>query len=530
MVQSTVGYRVQHNTLAYFMSAFAPSPLKCPSPRTFFTDSIQPESFSSIDKWNQVRDFLFYFGAKYKDKLSVESGVYHDRRRYAYSIGKYMNIIQHGYSEYIHTTTLNGRLIVENFCGVFAPTVGFQSSHKTTGEKLAIIKTISVELENMVSTYCKVINAGGNGDAHEHAPQIPVSDKGIIVDNIFQLCSYIMRHYTSRWPDDSERAKQWMTNPRVFQNRLKPTLDDKVTSIQLWLADNGLDDCRAAFIANGVYDVETLFYIKEEGGDTVQELLQLLNLPLGLKVLFKRKFAELSGDTVEEYRQALLDLQAAPQRREEEDMLRKAQEDEMKRAQEVAKKKELRQAGYSASKLRDGGCTAADLRDAGYGAIEMKGAGYTAKELRKAGYSASELRDAGYNVTELSGAEYNIFELKDAGYKGKELRVAGYSASKLREEGNTAEELRVEGYSAKELRVAGYYLFQLKNAGYSATELKNAGYSATELRGAGYSATELKLAGYSATELKLAGYNLTELREAGCSATELKLAGYSATE
>ena len=315
----------------------AASPLKGPSLRSFFTDSVRPESFLSIDRWNEVRDFLFYFGAKYKDKASVDSGVYRDRRRYAYSIGKYMNIIQQSYSEYISTTTLNGRLIVENFCGIFAPAEGYQSQSapKTTGEKLAIVEAMSAELKNMVDTHCKAINKSGNGDAHEHVDQIPVDEKGKVVDHIFQLCSYVMRYYILTWPADAERAKQWMAKPQVFLDRLKPSFDDQVTEIQLWLADNGLDECRSNFVNLGVKDVETLLFIKEEGADTVKELLDRLQLSFGLNIKFKRKLADVSADTVAEYQQALVDFKMSSQRKAEEDAVRRMEEDAMRRSQEA---------------------------------------------------------------------------------------------------------------------------------------------------------------------------------------------------
>lgn len=106
--------------------------------RSFFADSVKPTGFTQ-DQWRELRDFLFYFGAKYKDNTSKTNEVYSDKRRYAYSIGKYMNLLQHYYSELLMMTTMDGRLIVECFLGVFSAIEGFPPK-ATIGVKLGLVR------------------------------------------------------------------------------------------------------------------------------------------------------------------------------------------------------------------------------------------------------------------------------------------------------------------------------------------------------------------------------------------------------
>lgn len=342
-----------------------PSPSPCPSPspsspnphgggaspRSFFSDAVKPSAFVSIEKWNELRDFLFYFGSKYKSDKSEASDVYSDRRRYAYEVGKLMNEVQNYYSELIMMVMLKGRLIVENACGIFAPPQGFPNPAlpKTVVEKLRIIRGISAEMQGVVD-HCEVINESGDDvvddDDDEHNLSDKGKGKGKVVDAIFVVCLYIRRHFETNWPADAERAKEWSANPHVYQLRSEPSHNDRVTEVQLWLADVGLSDCRAAFADNGILDVETLLMIKNEGDAAVTECLDSMKLPFGFRIKFKNKIASVTAATADEYRRALWDLneearlkplEEARLRQEEEAVLaaaRAAQSDEQRREDE----------------------------------------------------------------------------------------------------------------------------------------------------------------------------------------------------
>ena len=240
---------------------------------------------------------------------------------------------------------------MECFLGVFAPPEGFPPKPNIKDK----LERITADL-SLVRTQLSYINGSGNGDAHEHVVQVPSQDKFKVVDAIFILCSFLRRHFETTWPADAARALEWMANPRVYQLRTEPSHNDRVTEVQLWLADVGLSDCRASFAGNGIIDVETLLLIKNEGEAGLAECLTLLNLPFGFRIKFKNKLAEVTPATVADYQGALRDIVEAARQRPIEEARRRQEAQallEASRAAEAARAQESQRAAQEQKRRED---------------------------------------------------------------------------------------------------------------------------------------------------------------------------------
>jgi hypothetical protein len=130
--------------MASFDNQDAPIPKLSSSVKTFFDDRYKPATFTDMEEWNRMRDFLWNFGVIYKSQVLASlprprQAVYKDRRIYAHHIAKALNLIQEDYADRLSVVGNQGRHICEAFCAIFAPTSDeFRSTIKSTISKARV--------------------------------------------------------------------------------------------------------------------------------------------------------------------------------------------------------------------------------------------------------------------------------------------------------------------------------------------------------------------------------------------------------
>ena len=174
-----------------------------------------PSQFNNMCQWTEQRDFLSSFGATYENSITIEKGVYVERRHYAHKLALRMKTIENDYAlvtsdENNNKMSSTIRLFTEGSLAFFAPKDGWPMERAMVGEQLRYLRKKWGDTEFVqFLDCCDRLNDLSKQDLHEHivGDGITTQNRAKVIDDVYLAATYVRCGLEKLFPEDAERAR-----------------------------------------------------------------------------------------------------------------------------------------------------------------------------------------------------------------------------------------------------------------------------------------------------------------------------------